>query len=322
MSNTILSLCMPTNGVVEWVFPVLDSIFEQGCCSSDFEVVITDNGNNTEFKKKIKEYVQGHKNIRYYETEALPFINEIESYKKASGQLLKFVNHRTRLVKGALQRLIDFAKYNADKRPIIYFSNGVLKKENKAYLYETFDDFVRNLSYWSSWSTGMTIWKEDFEHLPEDVQSFNELFPHTNVLFAEQAREKYIIDNSIIFDEMPQGRKPKGTYDLYYAFGVEYPGIILDLLRSGSITTDTFKAVIDGNLEFIACLYFNYNIRKNYCSYDLSGYNDMTGVFYSKEKIRTKVFEHIINIIRYKLKRSIPIVPKKCALKDSIVNRK
>lgn len=56
MSNTILSLCMPTNGVVEWVFPVLDSIFEQGCNSSDFEVVITDNGDNIEFKEKIKEY--------------------------------------------------------------------------------------------------------------------------------------------------------------------------------------------------------------------------------------------------------------------------
>ena len=44
MQNTILSLCMPTNGVVEWVFPVLDSIFEQGCNSDDFEVIITDNG--------------------------------------------------------------------------------------------------------------------------------------------------------------------------------------------------------------------------------------------------------------------------------------
>lgn len=302
MSNTILSLCMPTNGVVEWVFPVLDSIFEQGCNSSDFEVVITDNGYNAEFKKKIKEYVLDYKNIRYYETEALPFRNEIESYKRANGQLLKFVNHRTKLVKGALQRLIDFAKCNGEKKPIIYFSNGVLKRENKIYLYETFDDFVRNLSYWSSWSTGMTIWKEDFEHLPEDVQSFNELFPHTNVLFAERTREKYIIDNSVIFDEIPQGKKPKGAYDLYYAFGVEYPGIILDLLRDGSITADTFKAVIDGNLEFVAGLYFHYNIRKDYCSYDLSGFNNMLNVFYSNEKLELKVLKHMRNGIFRKAK--------------------
>lgn len=302
MQNTILSLCMPTNGVVEWVFPVLDSIFEQGCNSDDFEVIITDNGDNAEFKKRIKEYGLSHRNLHYYETKALPFINEIESYKRANGQLFKFVNHRTKLVKGALQRLIDFAKYNAEKKPIIYFSNGVLERENKSYAYETFDDFVRNLSYWSSWSTGMTIWKEDFEHLPEDVQSFNELFPHTNVLFAERTRGEYIIDNSVIFDEMPQGKKPKGAYDLYYAFGVEYPGIILDLLRDGSITADTFKVVLDGNLEFIAGLYFQYNIRKDYCSYDLSGLGDMYCVFYRKHELMAALLKVILNKLKNKVR--------------------
>ena len=40
----ILSLCMPTNGVVEWVFPVLDSIFGQNANSNEFEVVVMDNG--------------------------------------------------------------------------------------------------------------------------------------------------------------------------------------------------------------------------------------------------------------------------------------
>lgn len=303
MKNTILSLCMPTNGVIEWVFPVLDSIFEQGCNSDDFEVIITDNGDNAEFKKKIKEYGLSHENLYYYETKALPFINEIESYKRANGQLFKFVNHRTKLVKGALQRLIDFAKYNAEKKPIIYFSNGVLKRENKSYAYETFDDFVRNLSYWSSWSTGMTIWKEDFEHLPEDVERFNELFPHTNVLFAERNKEEYIIDNSIIFDEIPQGEKPKGAYDLYYAFGVEYPGIILDLLREKSIKSDTFKAVIEENLEFLAGLYFGYNIRKNYCSYDLNGFNGMIGIFYSRKQLQKKVLKHLVTVIDKKITR-------------------
>lgn len=304
MKNTILSLCMPTNGVVEWAFPVLDSIFEQGCNSDDFEVIITDNGDNAEFKRKIKAYGLGHENLHYYETEALPFINEIEAYKRANGQLLKFVNHRTKLVKGALQRLIDFAKDNVEKKPIIYFSNGVIKTENKSHEYETFDDFVRNLSYWSSWSTGMAIWKEDFKHLPEDVQNFNELFPHTNVLFAERDREKYIIDNSVIFDEMPQGKRPKGTYDLYYAFGVEYPSIILDLLRDGSITADTFKVVINDNLEFIAGLYFQYNIRKTYCSYDLSGFDNMMGVFYARKKLQAKVLKHVWNgIVRRLIRR-------------------
>lgn len=303
MSQPILSLCMPTNGVIEWVFPVLNSIFEQDCDDNEFEVIITDNGNNADFKRKIRDYNAGHENLHYFETDALPFINEIESYKKANGQLLKFVNHRTMLEKGALQRLIDFAKDNAEIKPITYFTNGVLLKGRNAVEYGTFDEFVRNLSYWSSWSTGMTIWRSDFEKLPEDVDAFNELFPHTNVLFAERDRKKYVIDNSVIFDEIPQGKKPKGNYDLYYAFGVEYPGIILDLLRSKDITTETFKSVVDDNLEFIAGLYIQYNIKKSYCSYDLSGFDDVIGIFYSRKKLQAKVLKRIVRGVTRRFRR-------------------
>ena len=35
----IISLCIPTNGVIEWIFPVLDSIYVQGVEENLFEVV-------------------------------------------------------------------------------------------------------------------------------------------------------------------------------------------------------------------------------------------------------------------------------------------
>ena len=295
MNNPIVSLCMPTNGVAEWVFPVLDSIYNQGCDNNLFEIVITDNGKNEEFKKRIKEHVGLYTNIVYVETEALPFINEIESYKRASGQLIKFVNHRTLLIEGALQRIIDYAKDNVKEKPIIYFSNGAIAElDKKAYTFDSFDLFVKNLSYWSSWSTGMTIWKDDFDKLPKDVSKFNELFPHTNVLFNERHRGKYVIDNTIIFDEMPQGKKPKGDYDLFGAFGIEYPGVICDLLRDRDITNETYNYVAKKNLGFVAMLYFDYFIKKRYCSYDLTGLNRMYGVFYSKSDLRHAIYMHII----------------------------
>ena len=310
MNSPVVSLCIPTNGVVEWVFPVLDSIYEQKCNDNDFEIIVTDNGNNEMFKEKIKLYNQQHPNLYYFETNALPFINEIESYKRANGQLIKFVNHRTLLVNGSLKRLIMLAKDNIDLKPIIYFANGVLKKEQKAYEYVTFDEFVKNLSYWSSWSTGMTIWKEDFDKLPKDVSNFNELFPHTNVLFAERNREKYIIDNTIIFNEMPQGKKPKGDYDLFYAFGVEYPAIILELYRDKNITADTFRFVIMANLDFIAELFSLYFIKRNYCSYNLDGLNDMYGIFYDKKELRRAVSKLYIGKVMRKINNIMDKVRK------------
>ena len=302
MNKPLVSLCIPTNGVIEWVFPVLDSIYKQGCFDDFFEVVITDNGNNKEFEKQILLYKQKHLNLHYYQTNALPFINEIESYKRARGHLIKFVNHRTLLVKGALNQLIRLVKDNFETKPIIYFANGVLQKENKIFEYNSFDEFVKNLSYWSSWSTGMTIWKEDFDKLPEDVSNFNELFPHTNVLFAERTRTRYIIDNTIIFDEMPQGKKPKGNYDLFYACGVEYPSIILNLYRDNSITINTFKSVLNDNLNFISALYYLYFIKKEYCSYDLGGLNDMYDVFYTKQQLKKGVKSLLLRKIEKKLK--------------------
>ena len=172
MNKPVLSLCMPTNGVIEWVFPVLESIYCQNVDETEFEVIITDNGDNKPFKEKIIEYKKNHTNLEYKETDALPFLNEIESYKCANGKLIKFVNHRTKLIFGALEKLIDFAKKNSEEKPIVYFANGVLQLKSEQYIYPDFNEFVKNLSYWSSWSTGMTIWKEDFERLPENTSSF------------------------------------------------------------------------------------------------------------------------------------------------------
>lgn len=286
----LLSLCLPTNGVIEWVFPVLDSIYNQGVSEDRYEVVVTDNGYNDEFKARIKEYAGQHTNLAYYEVLDAPlFLSEPEAYKRAQGDFIKFVNHRTKLREGTLRKLIQFAQNNIHDKPIIYYGNGNIEHIDLYREYNDFDGFVRGLSYWSTWSTGMAIWKSDLNRLADYKSSdFNYLFPHTTILFEERHREKYIVDNSLIFDEIPQGNKPKGQYDLYYAFGVEYPGIILDLYRSGDIKCSTFKYVIDQNLGFIAELCIMYRMLRRYCCYDLSGYDDMLGVFYTRRELYMK----------------------------------
>lgn len=308
MSQTpILSLCIPTNGVEEWVFPVLDSIFDQNADSSAFEVVVTDNGKNREFKTHIREkYLFKYDNLVYAETDAPLFLNEIESYKRARGELIKFVNHRTCLVDGAINKLIQFVKEHIQEKPIVYFANGVLTNQQQMQCsYPTFDLFVKGLSYWSSWSTGMTIWKSDFNRLPEDTV-FNYLFPHTTILFQERNREEYIIDNTVLMKEIPVSNKPKGNYDLFYAFAVEYPAIIMNLMRSGDITADTFLLVRQKNLEFLSSLYLNYIVRKKACSYDLSGYRNSIQVFYS----HMQVYGMLLKIILRKMLRMISAVAR------------
>lgn len=298
----LLSLCIPTNGVVEWLFPVLNSIYRQGVDEELYEVIITDNGDNIEFKQKIKEFVNKHNNIIYAETKALPFVNEIEAYKRASGEFIKFVNHRTQFVEGVLQLLLDYVKDNRQEKPITFFSNGALRIPKKRNEYDSFDEFVKNLSYFSSWSTGMAIWKTDFDRLSKDISSFNELFPHTDVLFNEQNRSKYIIDNTVIFDELPQGKRPKAHFDLYFATAVEYPSIILNLLRQNAITYDTFFSVKNDTLNFLCWQYYHYNIRKEYNSYDTTKFNDAIKIYYSYHQFINNMFKCGIKKIRRKLR--------------------
>ena len=105
--NKLLSLCIPTNGVSEWVFPVLDSIYNNYYGNLDtFEVIITDNGDNNDFKQGIRKYVSKFPNLIYKETKAVQFQNQIEAFKLASGDYIKFVNKNA----GKLTKILNLKK--------------------------------------------------------------------------------------------------------------------------------------------------------------------------------------------------------------------
>ena len=111
----------------------------------------------------------------------------------------------------------------------------------------------------------MGFWKEDFDRIPKETE-FNELYPHTTILFNEKKKAKYIIDNNVLLDEIPVSHANKGRYNLYYAFGVEYPGILSDLLRTNSISKKTFLCVKKENLKFMAGLFCDFILLKKPCS--------------------------------------------------------
>lgn len=278
-----LSLCMPTNGISEWVFPALDAIYKQSVDNNLFEVIVTDNGNDSFFSKKMLEYVQKYSNLIYKKTEAYLFENQIEALRVANGEYLKFINHRAILEDGGLRWMIDLIKSNLSEKPVIFLSNGALKYIERQEYYD-FDGFVKGMKHFASWTTGVGVWKSDFERIPSN-KDYNKISPHSDVLFAERSKSKYIIDDKIWSHEIEACHSNKGRYDLYKAFGCEELAITLNLYIDGDITVQTFKYVKKAYQKCVMDLYLRFSILKEPCSYILNGFEDSMDIFFPKWKI-------------------------------------
>lgn len=284
-----ISLCIPTNGVTEWVVPVLESIYSNDCDINEYEVVVTDNSKNSEFEKAMSEYKNKYSNFMYKKTNAIMFLNQIEAFKLANGQLIKFLNHRMILFPNSVNYLIDFVKTNHFTEPVVYFSNGVLQIPSSVKCCYSFDEYVKTLSYFSSWSAGTAIWKNEFDQMNPNIQ-FNKLFPHTDIIFNNRNSTEYIVDDTPLMKEIPVDVTKKGNYDLFDAFAVQYPSIIQHLYEDGNITKSTYKFVIRKNSFFVSELFLDYVMKKDPCSYDLHGYKNSTGKFYGDIEIKSKAF--------------------------------
>ena len=292
MAQPLLSLCLPTNGISEWVFPVLDSIFSQNIDDTLYEVIVTDNGNNQDFFEKMQDYAKLHTNLIYKKTNAFLFENQIEALRSASGDFLKFINHRAVLEPGSLKWMIEFIEKYREEKPVIYLSNGQLElKENVEV--NSFDGFVKGIRELASWTTGVGVWKSDFEKIPDD-KVYNKISPHSDVLFAERKKEKYVINDYLWCHEIDISHKKKGSYDLYKAFGIEEFSITLSLYLDGDISVETLKAVKKAYETLLVRFYRIFHIFRRPCSYDLKSFNKTTSIFFSPTRIKLRALFGII----------------------------
>lgn len=296
-----LSLCLPTNGIGEWVFPVLDILYKQESDHNEWELIVTDNGNNEEFFEKMTVYASKQDNLIYKRTKAFLFENQIESLRLASGEYLKFMNHRSVFEPDSLQWMINLVKEHISSKPIMYLSNGALGYRS-LQTYNNFDSFVKGLREYGSWTTGVGVWKSDFDSIPNDY-IYNKISPHSDVLYWVRNNRKYIIDDSIWSHDIDNSHINKGKYDLYRAFAVEEITIVLNLFNDRNISADTFKYIVKCYEKCVARFYMNFNILHKPCSYNLDGFDESMGIFLSKNKVILRAYAELLRFALYKIYR-------------------
>lgn len=294
-NNFVLSICIPTYGIIDFVIPAIESIFLQGVDNTLFEVIITDNGKDSELGKVLEKY--DYPNLRYIKTESNGFQNQIDSFKQSHGLFIKMINHKSRIKSGYLQKLIDFVLVNKEDKPSLYFSNGHLGNDSIIEC-DDFESFVRQVSFWTSWEEGVGVWRED---LPKfDAIKFDKMFPAASILFGVREESKFIIWNECYSYQNKSDRIRR--YDFFRVFAVNFLDMINDLRRENRITIDTFDFVRhDMYRRYLISYYNQILVRKKDKSIPLNDIAKNMSVYYSYgDYIWMKFYSYtILNLKRW-----------------------
>ena len=282
-NQIILSLCIPTNGAVEWILPVIESIYAQDYDTSKFEVVITDNGKDSQLPPYIEK--MNFSNLRYKQTNDEGFLNLVTCLKEGKGLFCKMVNHRSQLLPGTIAALVTLVLQYKDTQPLIYCSDGVLKNRGDIIDCPTNDDFVKELSYYCSWSAGIGFWQKEIKEI-ESI-ALNEMFPNTSMLFGVNNASSYVIWNKK-YQQMGD-ESGKGGYDLYETFAVVFLDLINNLRIEKRISARTFIKVKKDLFEFLRDLYLSEAIMPTNRTFILKNIAQSMNVYYGPSSYKKMI---------------------------------
>ena len=205
MNQPLLSLCIPTNGVVDYVIPLVRSIYSQGIDNQLFEVVISDNGGKAELEDALHQIDKP--NLKYIRSEVQGFMNQISCLQAADGLFLKMVNHKSKFRDSILKELIDLIIVNKKDCPMLFFSNE-----------------------------GLGIWKKDKAQLKSIL--YSKMFPAASILFGVRKDSRYLVFNKKMTYQENVNRIRR--YDFFKVFAVEWVDMYYNLFKSNRISNSLF----------------------------------------------------------------------------------
>lgn len=249
-NQPILSLCIPTNGAVEWVLPVIESIYSQGYDNDKFEVVITDNGKDTQLPQHVAK--MNYPNLRYRQTTDEGFLNLVTCLKEGKGLFCKMINHRSVMLPDSIKAMVALVERYKEGQPMIYCSNGN-DRIDKVVECKSIDEFIQRLSYWASWSAGIGFWQKDLSNF--EKLELDEMFPNASLLLGVKQESQYVIWNEPYFKM--EDDAGKGGYDVFQTFGVGFLDLLSGLRIKKRISQDTFIKVKRDLYGFLSSLYIN-----------------------------------------------------------------
>ena len=249
-----LSICIPTKDRLAYLQETINSIINDGCDTSEYEIVISDNSDGDETKNYSDILQAKGINIVYYKNPIKGFYNSIEALRLGNGALLKLHNDYSRFMLGQFRTFLQQAKNNVNRKPFLFFSNGTLNIDLGKNNFTSKDLFIRATSFQHTWSSAFSIWKTQLEKVEHARQDVDAMFPHTSI-FLNACAEEFVIDDLVYFENIAV--KNKGGYNIFYNFCVLYLDMIKDKLNHREITKITYLTIkYKLFLQFVAPWYY------------------------------------------------------------------
>ncbi len=226
-SETLLSICIPTYNRAFFLERTLKNISSQisKLNRSDIvEVVIADNCSTDNTQEMVLDFLKRYPNsIRYIKNDSNILDKNFEKVLRAgNGKFRKLHNDTLCFKKNGLQKLVDFInKYSKDE-PVIFFANGNSNENRIESECKDLNEFVANVSFYSTWIGGFGIWENDLtaiNPLSEDADQHH-LFQVDALITLIGKGKKIIILNDIIKQGQPI--TGKGGYNVSEVFGQNY----------------------------------------------------------------------------------------------------
>ncbi|OEZ99884.1 glycosyltransferase [Duganella sp. HH101] len=248
--DIVLSICIPTFNRAPFLQQTLDSIVSQPAFADthDIEIVIADNASEDETGAVAARYVAAFPGKIQYHRHAetiSPDMNFKFVMEHGRGLYLKLHNDNLLVHPGTLAELVKVYRATAAEMPVVFLTNGNHAQGNPIEALTSVSDFVRRVSFMSTWIGGFGMWRSEFHALPDFARNQHLRLVQTDVMLRLLGMGKRaIVLFGHYFSGVPTGRKgnyKKGGYNIAEVFGKNYLSLLKPYLATGQLDRGVYE---------------------------------------------------------------------------------
>lgn len=240
----LLSICIPTYNRAELLHKTIESIVIQDDFSEGglTEIVILDNASTDSTEKICRHYEKVYPGkFKYFKNEISRGDERFEQLLRlATGKFLKLLNDNLFVRDGAIKELLRLVSLAEQSKALIFTLNASKQTDQQLFVCNDLNDFVKHVSFYSTWIGGFGIWRDDLNRLADFSRYADLQLCQTDVLLRLISEgRKAIVLNLPIFFAQNTGRK--SGYNIAEVFGKNYLFLLQRYLNKGKISIDVYN---------------------------------------------------------------------------------